>query len=55
VEPEGGGAETARFDPLAPDAAPVRRAVALPAGRWRLYCSLGDHAEQGMEAILRAE
>ncbi len=54
IEPDGGG-ETARFDPLAPDTAPVRKTIALPAGRWRLYCSLGDHAAQGMEATLRAE
>jgi hypothetical protein len=55
VEPDGGGVEVGRFDPLAPDSVPVRKAVTLPAGRWRLYCSLGDHAEQGMEATLRAE
>lgn len=55
VEPDGGGAETARFDPLAPDSAPTRKTVALPAGLWRLYCSLSNHAEQGMEVTLRAE
>jgi len=55
VEPEGGGAEAARFEPVGPDSAPARKTVALPAGRWRLYCSLPTHAPRGMEAILRAE
>lgn len=55
VEPEQGGAAAARFDAVEPGAAPTRKTVALPAGRWRLYCSLPNHALAGMEATLRAE
>jgi hypothetical protein len=54
VEPDGGGAEVARFDAADPGVV-ARRSVALPAGRWRLYCSLPNHAALGMEATLRAE
>jgi len=55
VEPDGGGAEVARFDPVEPGAAPARETVTLSAGRWRLYCSLPNHALAGMQATLRAE
>jgi hypothetical protein len=54
VEPDGGGAEVGRFDPADPGAV-ARKVVTLPAGRWRLFCSLPNHAAAGMEATLRAE
>jgi hypothetical protein len=55
VEPDGGGAEVARLDPVGPGSPPLRKAVSLPAGRWRLYCSLSNHALAGMQVTLRAE
>jgi plastocyanin len=54
VEPDGGGAEVGRFDPADPGVV-TRKVVTLAAGRWRLFCSLPNHAAAGMEATLRAE
>ena len=54
VVPEAGGEAVHHFAEHDPDTwsdAPVE----LPAGRYRLFCSLLDHAERGMQATLRVE
>jgi hypothetical protein len=54
VMPEAGGEAVHHFAEHDPDTwsdAPIE----LPAGRYRLFCSLLDHAERGMQATLRVD
>jgi hypothetical protein len=47
-----GGTRTYAF-PLTKPGARTRRVLRLLPGRYRLWCSVGDHAQLGMRAVLR--
>jgi hypothetical protein len=54
LERVDGAGEPFSFDVLGPGEVAARR-LALGAGEWRLSCTLFDHAERGMRAVLRVE
>jgi hypothetical protein len=54
VERVDGGGEPFSFPALGPGEVAVQR-LALDPGQWRLSCTLLDHAERGMTAVLRVE
>ena len=54
VERADGSGEPFAFDVLGPGDVAARR-LALSPGEWRFSCTLFDHAERGMRAVLRVE